>query len=224
MITLESIDLVPVIELDPFLFSTRDRSPPSGAGTPEEWNRYWLESLADSGVVGLTPLRVPSWLVPAEQLVDFDVRYRILAAIVRDWGGPEVFSEPNHSLVLSGGLALCSGRTGLVGPTCCSDLGNLSDWKDAVGYRQAEWAMLWIGHPWLSVRFDSGLLVLSEPHESDSPTPRWGVTPHQLGKAVLLAESRLETLAQRLKPILEAMKAHDPMRSSRTLAGLKVRE
>ena len=35
---------------------------------PREWHRYWLDSLADSGVVGLTPLRPWSaWLVPMLQ-------------------------------------------------------------------------------------------------------------------------------------------------------------
>ena len=53
-----TVELMPVIELTPDTFSTRERSSPSGSyrDLPEEWNRYWHDSLADSGVVALIPL------------------------------------------------------------------------------------------------------------------------------------------------------------------------
>jgi hypothetical protein len=40
--TLDGIELVPVIELEPATFSTRERPSPSGTfrDVPEEWNRY----------------------------------------------------------------------------------------------------------------------------------------------------------------------------------------
>lgn len=73
---------------------------------------------------------------------------------------------------MSGALAILVGGELQVDPNCCSDLGDLSEWREAADYRGSEWQMLWIGHPWLSVRFEDGLLVLSEPHESNSPEAR----------------------------------------------------
>jgi hypothetical protein len=82
--------------------------------------------------------------------------------------------------------------------------------------------MLWIGHPWLSVRFDAGRLVLSDLHESDSPAPRWTVTPRTLGRAVARAEAELEVFARRLEPAVASFNTKDDVRrAARRLAGLE---
>ena len=59
--------------------------------------------------------------------------------------------------------------------------------------------MLWIGHPWLSVRSEGRTLVLSEPHESDTPTARWAVDAGVLDRAVDAAEVELEGFSRRLE-------------------------
>jgi hypothetical protein len=58
--------------------------------------------------------------------------------------------------------------------------------------------MLWIGHPCLSVQYEGGSLVISEPHESGSPEARWYVRPEVLGRVVAGAEAELENFARRL--------------------------
>ena len=127
---LKDIELVPVIELEPWTFSTRERSSPSGSGRemPQAWHRYWLDSLADSGVVGLTPIRPTSWLVRTQQLTNTATLTNILTTLVQKWGGPELFSDPDSRPVLNGGLALFGGGELLVTPTCCCDFGNLADY------------------------------------------------------------------------------------------------
>jgi hypothetical protein len=218
----EGIELTPVIELTPGTFSTRERTLPSGSGRdlPDEWHRYWLDSLADSGVVGLKPLWPASWLVTTRQLTDGDVVGRILSANVRDWGGLEALSDSENRPVLDGGLALCHNGEVLVAPGCCGDLGNLSEWRGAAAYRQPDWKIVWTGHPWLSVRYDAGRLVFSEPHESDTPTGRWLVRPEELVRAVAAAEVELEDFARRLEPVLEPMGVAEVRRNARRLAGL----
>ena len=54
IVVLEDIELIPVLKFEPFRFATEGRSSPSGIyeDMPEEWYRYWLESLADSGITG----------------------------------------------------------------------------------------------------------------------------------------------------------------------------
>jgi hypothetical protein len=56
----------------------------------------------------------------------------------------------------------------------------------------------------VSVRFDEGWLVFSEPHESDAPVGRWAVNPEEFGRAVASAKAELEDFARRLRSILEA--------------------
>ena len=220
---LEAFELVPVIELEPGRFSTRERPLPPGAGreVPAEWDRYWLDSLADSGVTGLSPLRPASWLVTVRQLTSPVTLGRVLSALVRSWAGPEGLSNPDGRPVLDGGLALCRGGEVLVAPTCCGDLGNLSEWRGAVDYRQPEWKMVWIGHPWVSVRFAAGRLVFSDLHESGPPVARWAVGPEEFGRAVSAAEAELEDFARRLEPVVASLGGlQAPAMIARHLAGL----
>jgi len=204
---LHDVRLVPVIELEPFRFATRERTSPCGSAreVPEEWTRYWRDSLADSGLVGLKPLRPGSWHVPTASLTDPVLVGKLLTAVLRDWGGPESLTDPDGKPVLDGGLALCQGVEVLAEPACCVDLGNISDWREAAGYRWADWQMLWVGHPWLSVRHDGQWLVLSGPHESEAPEARWAVDPGELERAVDLAVVEQERFAARLQPAVAAL-------------------
>lgn len=220
--SLETVGLVPAVELEPFAFASSDRTQPVGSGpdSPEEWGRYWFDSLADSGVVGLTPLRPRSWHVPVAAFTNPVVLGRYLDAMIRRWDGPDALTDPDARPVLSGGLALCSGGEVLVEPSCCGDLANLSEWRDAMGYQQAEWKMVWVGHPWVSVRYDADQLVFSEPHESDAPNARWAVRPEELGRAVAAAEAELEVFARHLRSVLVDMGVADANTVAKKLAGL----
>jgi hypothetical protein len=219
---LEAVGLVPVVELEPFAFAKPDRTHPEATGpdSPEECSRYWSESLADFGVVGVTPLRPGSWHVPVAAFNDPVVLGRYLDAVVRGWDGPDALTGPDARPVLSGGLALCSGGEVLVEPSSCGDLGNLAEWRDAVAYRQDEWKMVWVGHPWVSVRFDADRLVFSGPHESDAPDARWAVRPDALGRAVAAGEAELEVFARRLRSALADMSVADASSVAARMAGL----
>jgi hypothetical protein len=48
------------------VFATDDRPFPCGLhrDQPQEWHRYWLESLAEAGITGLVPVQDGSWHVP----------------------------------------------------------------------------------------------------------------------------------------------------------------
>ena len=220
---LREVELIPVLELEPWGFSASERPQPSGSvlETPEGWARYWLDCLADSGITGLSPLRPGSWHVPVHEIGDPETLEKVLRRHTRDVVGIEALSDVEETPILVGGLALLSGGEVLVAPTCCADLGNLSEWRAAVGYRESEWRMLWIGHPWLSVRYESRLLVISEPHESDSPSGRWAVDAGVLDRAVDAAEVELERFSRRLERVLMRLGLVDRAgRLARRLAGL----
>lgn len=228
LIILEGFKLVPVVELEPSTFSSRSRTLPSGSGleVPEEWFCYWRDSLADSGVTGLRPLRPSSWHVPTTEFASAAMLETVLAFIFQRWGGIEVLSDPDCQPVLNGGLALC-GASGevVITPGCCADLGDAKNWKEASEYRNNEWQMLWIGHPWLSIRYESPWLVISEPTESASPSDRWAISPDELHDAVEGAEAELESFARRIAQVLLSLSYNGDSNSmARQLAGVEERE
>lgn len=137
-------------------------------------------------------------------------------------GGIEALSDPDCDPVLEGGLALRDAEGNvLIVPECCSDLGDVVNWKQAANLRSPKWEMLWIGHPWISVRFEAPWLVLSGTHESDSPTDRWGVCPDELHGVVKDAQRDLEHFAAQVATCLPSLGFYgDAGAMSQTLAGL----
>jgi hypothetical protein len=223
LFVLQDVELVPVLELEPMKFATGEHPLRVGTGPdmPEAWHRYWLDCLTDSGITGLAPLRPASWHVPTRQLADPAMLRKYLEVTVSKWGGPGLFTEPDSKPVLDGGLALLASGDVVVQPTCCVDLGSLSDWREAAAYRGNGWQMLWIGHPWVSVRYETPWLVVSDLHESDMPTGRWAVNADDLERAVASAEAEQEAFSVRLRSVLEAMGVGEAEWNARRLAGLE---
>ncbi len=90
----------------------------------------------------------------------------------------------------------------IVEPTCCCDLGDIANWKAAATFQGKDWEILWIGHPWLSMKFRQPWLLLSEPHESNDPVERWAVKPDELGQAVSAAEDELSHFSKMIASVL----------------------
>lgn len=226
MVVLENIQLIPVLELEPYKFSAETRNSPSGEWDAEEWFRYWSDSLADSGITVLRPLVRGYWHVPTVNFDDSNNLQRFLEKTFEEWGGIDSLSDPDCKPVLDGGLALrCSSTDTLIEPGCCADLGDSKNWKEAAAYRGSEWQMLWIGHPWLSIRYQSPWLVVSEPHESSTPTDRWTVSPEELNRAIDDAKTELERFAGEIARILPMLGfREDPVVMGRKLAGLCVKD
>jgi hypothetical protein len=222
-IVLRGIDLLPVVELARSRFATQNRPFPSGKEKEgwDEWYCYWRDALADSGILGLRPIRSGSWHVPTKEFTDPATLRTVLATILRE-DEVDLGCDPDSIAVFDGGLALRDGEGEvLVEPTCCSDLTNISDWRAAAGHRNSDWRMVWIGHPWLSVRFDEPWLVLSQPHESDSPQEGWVFLPEQLECALASADAELDSFAHRLAVVLPLLGyLGDPRPIARRLAGL----
>lgn len=203
---LERFELTPVVELDPYEFAGGNRQSPSGNSDVEEWSRFWFDSLADSGIVGLLPIRIGSWHAPIRSFDRSNLQL-FLEKTFEAWGGVEYLSDPESSPVLNGGLVLrCADPELSIEPGCCSDLGNLSDWKAAAAFRAEGWQMLWIGHPWMSVCYQAPHLILSEQHESNHPVGRWSVDPDAFTVAIRRAEDVLEEFAGQIAEVLVQFK------------------
>lgn len=215
LIRLSGLTLTPVIELEPGTFAKMEHEYPlkSGDEAPEEWHRYWCESLADSGLTGLTPIQPGAWHV---EIREFDID-QVRIVIRTD------MQDQVEAAVLCGGMILDAESHGrVITPTCCSDLGNLNEWNNAARYRSDKWDMLWIGHPWVSIMFDGQQLVISDYHESDSPTARWSVDPDELTEATVRAEAEISWFAtERIMPVLESLGyAENSVDIANTIAGV----
>ena len=82
--------------------------------------------------------------------------------------------------------------------------------------------MLWIGHPFLSVKYQQPWLLLSDLHESNSPVERWSVKPGELKEAIINAESELLEFSKRIGSILDDWGYEGPTSQvSLMLAGLE---
>lgn len=203
---LRRIQLIPVIELEPMTFSTRFHSMLMEANgkDADELDHCWRASLADSGISGIDPIFPGSWLVCTSDVTSTKL-VNILRVIIDKRGGVSSLNNPSPKSVLSGGLALMSDEQGiLIEPTCCGDLGDIANWKEASTYEGEEWKMLWIGHPWLSMKFQKPWLLLSDLHESCDPVERWAVMPHELMQSVHAAEAELIRFSKQIVPILLA--------------------
>ena len=208
IVVLEDAELVPVLELEPSTFATQTRSLPSGScrDVPEERYRYWSESIADSGLAGVMPVQRGLSHVATSELADPPRLRRLLEVIFRERSETQSLPDPDNMLPLNGGLALRNqSQDVLIVPGCCADLGNVVCWREVVDCGQAEWQMVWIGHPWLSVMFQAPRLIISEPHESESPTARWAVSPDQLERALVAAEAELQRFAGRIASVLPSL-------------------
>jgi hypothetical protein len=220
---LTDLALEPVIELEPGRFAQRERLFPAQAGeeAPDEWDRYWLASLADSGVVGVQPLRPGSWRVRTRELTDSIILERIARVLLSAWEQIDDLVAPDSDPVLSGGFALMAGGRLMLEPTCCGDLRGLDDWQEASEYRGSDWNMVWIGHPWVSTRFDGDKLLISALHESEPPVARYSLDPNCLANAVIVARGEAERFSRRLETAVEPIFGRDlAPRMSRQLSGL----
>jgi hypothetical protein len=208
------VELVPVVEFAPSIFSSADRTSPTRGGweDPNGWDDYWRASLADAGVTGLDPVRVGSWCVPAAHITNAAVLDVFVEKVLR-----ERLHVPAEELemvvetplaVVPGGHALIHDGTVVVEPQCCCDLTNLSEWRDAAAYRGADWRMLWIGHPWVGVRFRGELLEMTEPgalEEGDHPAEaRYAIDPGRLRAAISRAALPTRSFQRRLLAAVEA--------------------
>jgi hypothetical protein len=222
IVALESVELIPVVKLEPFRFAAEARPAPPGIyeDMPEDWYRYWLESLTDAGITGLLPIERGSWHVSTSEFIGPVLLGRVLEVLFQNLS--EIgFSIDLESMPLAGGLALrCQSQHVLVEPGCCGDLGNIASWRKVVGYRQAKWHLLWIGHPSLSALYRAPRLIISNPHDAEDPTARWAVCPDQLQVAIEAAEIELERFARQIAGALPSDYKVESELMGRKLAGL----
>ena len=220
-----AIRLIPVVELEAISFATEDGRQ---IGLGGDWNSFWLRSSDNPTTTRLFPMK-PGWnLVTIDQLKDprvLEILVRMLAADREDDSAPgntQPVLGPDNFCPLSGGFALCIGDEVIITPQCCSDLSDIESWRTAAVYRDAHKVMVWIGHPWVMVRFDGvNLIFAGDDGLVLKPLPECAVEPDALSVAVTQAWRELEALADRLLPVVERFVPQERAReTARRLAGI----
>ncbi|MEM9215896.1 MAG: hypothetical protein AAGD25_16325 [Cyanobacteria bacterium P01_F01_bin.150] len=202
------IDLCPVIEIQPYQWSTR--SPPSVVGAkdhPAEWSAYFLACMADLGIEELAPIADGSMFVNAFNVVKSPLMPRLLKRELSETGIPgypdDEGREDRHldhsDLIagLTGGYAVISGDRVLLEPQCCCDFSNLNSWKILIQDKPTV-STIWIGHPEPTVMCHGQQFTIREGWESSSRPTRhiiaFTVSETTLRQAVLQAEQKADEL------------------------------
>ena len=212
-IVTRSLQLVPVLELDPGMFAVEKREMPNlpWREDPEGWDRYWRASLADAGITELHPFPSGSWCVPVASIVGEELILKIDRVLNPPDSDGKAYAMDVSGL--GGGYALFIHGEARVLPSCCGSLANIHDWRAAAQHRGADWLEVWTGHPSISVRYDGGRLRFSEvidpprhptsiASEERAPRPEivpsdLTVDPDELARAVELADPELRALDER---------------------------
>jgi hypothetical protein len=70
-------------------------------------------------------------------------------------------------LWLDGGLCITNGTQSIV-HQCCNDFSNMEEWRSLLDKENHDWAMFWIGHPWIYTKIDNDFIYLSDYDDDDS--------------------------------------------------------
>lgn len=192
--------LVPVVEFEPGSYARQERPLPgdSGKAVPMDWQRYWEQCLADSGLQ-LEPLIPGSWIVPVSRLTAPHVLRELLRVQLKsiDPATVELFERVSP---MEGGQVLLEGEHIVLTPRCCGDLKNLQSWEAAA---RLETDGFWIGHPQVFAAWEEPWLLLREEEPDRYGVHRaWHLPPQALAEAALAARKEQEDFARRLVPIL----------------------
>ncbi len=198
---IESFRLAPVIEIEPFPYKAEDRKHPEGPGNDQagSWAAYWRDSLADSGIKGIEPIREASWYVATTSFSDSNqgALNRLLTIYWRHHKETPESLLARECSPLSGGLAMINdSNTPLLQPSCCGDLGNFMEWTTIMSDPPPKWTMLWIGHPWVHVKARGEWIDFSEESESNEPDrASFSAATDKVQRALLDAKTELTRFA-----------------------------
>lgn len=144
----QKIQLIPVIELEPYDFKKGNYKSPSLNlnEAPKDWENYNQKCYKDSGLINLSSIRMGSWLFNLGQL-DKSQLTIILKAIYNNTEKEhllEIFKDPQeYAPFFCGGYLFTINEKIIAEPGCCCGLESISDWKDVITSKSGQ---VWTGH------------------------------------------------------------------------------
>lgn len=137
--------LLPVIEILPFDYSDNIESPDVARSEDREgWEAYNIKCLETINLKDLIPLEKGESYYEPEKISDSNLTI-ILNELLKDVNLEEWYDETPP---FRGGYILMSSGKSYITPGCCSDLGNVEDYKEVLNLKSTELAYLPNGaHP-----------------------------------------------------------------------------
>jgi hypothetical protein len=141
------MQLIPVIEFEPSHFQTQQHKQPSGSiyECRDEWDLYWKNSIADSGINGLISYHKGFGLVELTKLTPAIVEFYLTKY-------SQINSETTRLSNLDGGYVFQIDAVNII-PQYCGNFSDIDEWERALELTQGIETTLWSGGiPWLGVR------------------------------------------------------------------------
>lgn len=138
-INLKSPLLLPVIEILPFDYSDNIESPEVCRSEDREgWEEYINKCLETINLTDLIPLEKGESYYEPEKISDINLTI-ILSELLKEVNLEEWYEETPP---FRGGYILMSLGKSYIYPGCCSDLGNIEDYKEVLNLKSTELAYL----------------------------------------------------------------------------------
>lgn len=150
---LPPLELIPVIEVEPFSFSKSKYTSPkvSCAEDPEGWERYKQRCYSDYGLVGMKSITTGAWLYQANTLSEKQLYIIYKNLFNRFFETPEHLKEmlsdmEEYAPLISGGFMVKGKENILSLPGCCCGLESIHDWGSVLLEPENKSGEIWIGH------------------------------------------------------------------------------
>jgi hypothetical protein len=158
------MQLLNTIEISPYDFSEEEYDSPNGSSIelPEERNEFWKKCISDKKLGHLEAIQKGSYLVDLSTLRDDD----LVEILKNELKEVELSDFEEQVGKISGGIVLKDNDVIYLEPSCCGDIGNITEWEKIVQNASSTWAQLWIGHPWVFYRKDDQFIEFSNYTES----------------------------------------------------------
>ncbi|KUF38188.1 hypothetical protein AS361_08040 [Myroides marinus] len=213
-----------VIELLPFAYATQEYKSPLGSAieSPKEWNAYWHNSISDSGLGNLKAVREGSFFVNIEELTTAN----LVVILQKELEDIELDEYEDQIAKMIGGLVISEGEVCSLEPMCCGDLDSLNEWETIASSEENIWHQLWIGHPWVYYRRESGRVMFSDYIEHTGEAPVDLVSKFTILEAELV--SQLESIkitvpvfCEKIEMVLHSLAISNASEIAKLLVGIK---
>jgi hypothetical protein len=194
-----ALELVPSLEFEP-----ADIAPDLVRGPNSYGEKLWHEAMAHAGIGDLPLLAPDSWFVATRAVTDSGINALLTRHFEKYPYGNSQAIDDNELPPLAASFAVEVGGSIVAIPSCCTDIGDLSLWREAAA---GAGNSLWIGHMTLTgFRLIDGIEVSLTPEYANvSNVLRLRFAYGQLDAAIDRAEAALTQFSARFEPLVAKM-------------------
>ena len=159
------LELINTIEINPFDYANFEYNYPKGS--PEQVandkHKFWKKCLSNKNIDSLESIRKGSYLVDVNSIKNFELK-EVLKNELKE---VELEDFEQQVGMICGGIVIKLNNKFPIEPTCCGDIGNISEWEEVLENSNKDWSQLWIGHPWVFCRIENENIEFSKYYEKN---------------------------------------------------------